>query len=279
MPGNLRSKHTALRATGSATASLTNNAGILCQRPECLPRLPASLVRATRCAIIAQASGRAKMGGRSFQPASGGTLRALTRYMVLAILCGIPGVSIGQTISGNKVFGRYRQFVWNDRHGLPQNSVKAIVQGPDGYLWFGTAEGAVRFDGVDFTTYGAKALKQEGDVVVALLEDPSGALWFGISADGLTRFKDGVFTAYPLPSASPGYVIERLFHDRAGNLWIGTRGGGLTPPRTGSPVKTSWPSRKTQTGIFGPGRAGAWRCGKVTASACTPGATASQTTW
>src|SRR5260370_12630404 len=167
------------------------------------------------------------MGVWFSQSASDGECVTVTLCISLAILCGIPGVSIGQTISGNKVFGRYRQFVWNDRHGLPQNSVKAIVQGPDGYLWFGTAEGAVRFDGVDFTTYGAKALKQEGDVVVALLEDPSGALWFGISADGLTRFKDGVFTAYPLPSASHGYVIERLFHDRAGTLWIGTSVGGL----------------------------------------------------
>jgi hypothetical protein len=34
--------------------------------------------------------------------------------------------------------------------GVPQNTVYAITQTHDGYLWVGTAGGLVRFDGVQF---------------------------------------------------------------------------------------------------------------------------------
>src|SRR5690349_5384409 len=40
---------------------------------------------------------------------------------------------------------------WETDQGLPENSATAMVQTSDGYLWFGTFKGLVRFDGVNFT--------------------------------------------------------------------------------------------------------------------------------
>ncbi|MEJ7700103.1 MAG: two-component regulator propeller domain-containing protein [Pyrinomonadaceae bacterium] len=37
--------------------------------------------------------------------------------------------------------------------GLPRNSVLSITQTSDGYLWFTTFGGLVRFDGVHFTVF------------------------------------------------------------------------------------------------------------------------------
>ncbi|HRZ80738.1 MAG TPA: two-component regulator propeller domain-containing protein, partial [bacterium] len=37
--------------------------------------------------------------------------------------------------------------VWDSNSGLPQNSIYAITQDSSGFMWFGTAEGLVRFDG------------------------------------------------------------------------------------------------------------------------------------
>src|SRR5262245_65587275 len=37
---------------------------------------------------------------------------------------------------------------WMTRDGLPQNSIEAILQTRDGYLWLATQEGPVRFAGV-----------------------------------------------------------------------------------------------------------------------------------
>src|SRR5947209_18185544 len=43
--------------------------------------------------------------------------------------------------------------VWTTEDGLPQNSVNAIIQTKDGYLWMGTQEGLVRFNGATFTIF------------------------------------------------------------------------------------------------------------------------------
>ena len=40
------------------------------------------------------------------------------------------------------------------KEGRPQSSVKAILQTSDGYLWFGTRLGLVRFDGMTLTVFG-----------------------------------------------------------------------------------------------------------------------------
>lgn len=40
---------------------------------------------------------------------------------------------------------------WTTQDGLPVNSVSSIVQSKKGYLWFGTEDGLVRFDGIRFT--------------------------------------------------------------------------------------------------------------------------------
>ena len=43
---------------------------------------------------------------------------------------------------------------WGTEAGLPQNTVNAIVQTRDGYLWLATRDGVARFDGVRFTVFG-----------------------------------------------------------------------------------------------------------------------------
>src|SRR5260370_42467846 len=40
---------------------------------------------------------------------------------------------------------------WTTVDGLPQNSVNAITQTPDGYIWVGTFGGMARFDGLRFS--------------------------------------------------------------------------------------------------------------------------------
>ena len=43
--------------------------------------------------------------------------------------------------------------VWTTSNGLPQDSVRAIAQTADGYLWFATTDGLARFDGINFTVF------------------------------------------------------------------------------------------------------------------------------
>src|SRR5688572_19685637 len=48
---------------------------------------------------------------------------------------------------------QYSIDTWTTADGLPQNSVTAMAQTTDGYLWLGTFNGLVRFDGTRFTVF------------------------------------------------------------------------------------------------------------------------------
>ncbi len=126
-----------------------------------------------------------------------------------------------------KAITQYGHDVWQTEQGLPQNSVQVIVQTRDGYLWLGTQEGLVRFDGVKFTIFDKRNTKQiQHNNIQALIEGRDGSLWIGTSG-GLLRFHSGRFTAYTAQEGLSHNSITALCEDRQGNLWIGTFGGGL----------------------------------------------------
>ena len=50
---------------------------------------------------------------------------------------------------------QYSYQQWDDRDGLPQNSVQAIATSKKGYLWLGTQLGIARYDGVRFKVFDA----------------------------------------------------------------------------------------------------------------------------
>lgn len=105
--------------------------------------------------------------------------------VLLGLLALTPAGLLAQTLSPHKVFGRYQQFVWQDQHGLPQNTVMAITRTRDGYLWLATLEGAVRFDGVRFTVFDSNNTTEiRIGLIRAMLEDRDGNLWFGTDGGG-----------------------------------------------------------------------------------------------
>ena len=85
----------------------------------------------------------------------------------------------------------YRITKWETEDGLPENSATAMVQTPDGYLWFGTLNGLVRFDGFKFTTFNPLNTPElPGGEIASLYLHPSGRMW--ISTDkGLASWQDG----------------------------------------------------------------------------------------
>ncbi len=97
-----------------------------------------------------------------------------------------------QSMSRNDVFGRYQQINWQERDGLPQNTVLAIATTRDGYLWMGTYEGAARFDGVRFTLFNPSNTTGIGNsFVTSLLERRDGDLWLATYGGGVSRLSGG----------------------------------------------------------------------------------------
>jgi ligand-binding sensor domain-containing protein/signal transduction histidine kinase len=111
---------------------------------------------------------------------------------------------------------------WQTDSGLPQNTVHAILQTGDGYLWFATEAGLVRFDSVSFTVFTHKSSPQlPGDLVYSLLEDSSGTLWIGTS-NGIARYRRGIFHAF---AETAGNTVWSFFQDRSGAIWAATSAG------------------------------------------------------
>jgi ligand-binding sensor domain-containing protein len=120
--------------------------------------------------------------------------------------------------------------------GLPQNSVRRILQDHFGYLWFGTEDGLARFDGYGFTVFRhdpQDSTSLSNSYITVLLEDRTGTLWIGTNGGGLNRFDraKGTFTHYKNNSTDSASLsdnnVRSLLEDRAGTMWVGTFGNGL----------------------------------------------------
>jgi len=103
------------------------------------------------------------------------------------------GAGWGRELSTNT--GDYTILNWQSEQGLPQISVTSIAQTPDGYLWVGTFNGLVRFDGVRFTVFDEGNTPTLGSSKIMQLQvDEQGALWIVTLAGGVVRMAAGQFT-------------------------------------------------------------------------------------
>src|SRR5262245_46358968 len=102
---------------------------------------------------------------------------------------------------------RYRVDQWTTVNGLPQNSVNAIAQTPDGNIWVGTFGGLARFDGLRFTAVErTDSTGHHVDRVLSLAAAPDGALWVG-TENGLLRYVGGTFRRFGAKDGLPDREI------------------------------------------------------------------------
>ena len=103
---------------------------------------------------------------------------------------------------------------WESEEGLPQNSITSIVQTRDGYLWFGTFRGLVRFDSEHFKVFDPVNTKElPGTAIVSLHYDQTGHLW--ISTDrGLVVLKEGIWTPIGLKEGWTGNYMRTFGENR-----------------------------------------------------------------
>jgi len=144
-----------------------------------------------------------------------------------ALLLGLPVSARSQTsapgLDPRKPITQYVHDVWQIDQGLPQNSVFAMAQTRDGYLWVGTEAGLARFDGVAFTTHNTtNAGGLPDNYVSALLSDRGDTLWAGTWIGGVARLAGDKSTAVP---GAAGSIVNCLYRDHAGTLWAGRAAG------------------------------------------------------
>lgn len=110
---------------------------------------------------------------------------------------------------------------WTARDGLGFGGIRAMTQTPDGFLWFGTARGLYRFDGVRAEPIGVDRLPRSG--VTALAVDSHGDLWIGLTDARIARMRRGEIVVFDIPTTGMKSFVLYIVPDPDGSIWATTR--------------------------------------------------------
>lgn len=110
--------------------------------------------------------------------------------------------------------------------GFPHAQVWDILQDRNGYIWFATAGGVAKYNGIEFTVY----TKDDGlisNVVRNIFQDEDGKLWL-CTEDGISVFDGKTFVNYTSDDGLGQGTIFEMTKDRNGNYWFVTSYGGIS---------------------------------------------------
>ncbi|MCI4670674.1 MAG: response regulator [Bacteroidia bacterium] len=146
-------------------------------------------------------------------------------------------VAFGLSLSTLPLFGQESLFFRHidDRKGLSQNSVYAIAQDGDGFMWFGTRNGLNRYDGYNMVVYevgrdSSHSGLIDNEIILLYYDKQIDRLWIS-SPKGLCwyepeneSFRNILFQRGKNDSLTQEYV-RNILRDSKGNLWAGTERG------------------------------------------------------
>ena len=151
------------------------------------------------------------------------------RRLVMLLFCLIRMVCTPHAagaLDTDKSLAQCRLDVWTTKDGLPPEAINAMAQTPDGYLWFATDAGLVRFDGVTFQIFNSRntpGLARSG--ITSLMVTRQGQLWLGTDGAGFGPFENNKFTPFQTGIKDETWsVVRSMLEARDGSFWIG--GGG-----------------------------------------------------
>ena len=126
------------------------------------------------------------------------------------------------------VFSQKLQFKnYTVADGLPQSQVHSILQDSQGYIWFATAGGACRYDGVTYKVFDSQSGLPKGSIVYDIYEDRRGRIWFALVSGGIAYYDPSLpegsqIKTFALKTDLP--EVGRVFcisEDPQGSLWFG----------------------------------------------------------
>jgi signal transduction histidine kinase/ligand-binding sensor domain-containing protein len=189
-------------------------------------------------------------------------MKRIDQFARLLIVVGM--LAVRPPVGAQQTSAQYSVASWGYKDGMPSTLIFAVAQTSDGFLWLGTDDGLVRFDGVRFTHWRpAMPNGQLPGPVRALDVSRDGALLFG-TGDGLVgSMHSGGLEATQLDSAVLSIQTAAdgsVWAATAGALWHLTAGTleHAEPPITLPGAWVSGPLQSgdgqewvsTQTGLF-----------------------------
>ena len=121
---------------------------------------------------------------------------------------------------------QYAHRIWGQEEGLFQPTIYSVAQTRDGFLWLGTQDSLIRFDGVHFREYAEGNSVLHGSLIRSLNEDTRGNLWVGSLGSGAVRIApDGRARQYSTKDGLPSNTVFCLVPAKDGSVWACTEKG------------------------------------------------------
>jgi len=120
-------------------------------------------------------------------------------------------------IDPNRAMSQYVRDHWGTEEGFPKGPLYTMAQTKDGYLWFGTESGLVRFDGLNFRLIQDPSGILPNAAVFGLIASDDGSLWILLQNQVLLRYSGGVFYR-PLEHEGPYGNISAISESNRGAL-------------------------------------------------------------
>jgi hypothetical protein len=150
------------------------------------------------------------------------------------LVCASPSELSSASNTVRRSSSSYIVDVKETEDGLPQNSVIAITQTRDGYLWLGTLNGLVRFDGTRFTVFDeSNTPGLNSGRIVLLFEDSQSNFWIGTETAGVVLIKEGRVKSLDIGLGRREGRLMAACEDPSGAVWLYTADGQLCRHRDG----------------------------------------------
>lgn len=152
--------------------------------------------------------------------------------VLLSLLILIVSCRIFPQINYNQLHSPDFETISNE-DGLPENTVTCILQDYLGYMWFGTQNGVVKYDGFSMEVFKPDAADDKsisGREISYLFVDKNKTLWIG-TLNGLNKYnrEDESFISYKYNCDNSNSIscdqVRTIYEDRSGRFWVGTRYG------------------------------------------------------
>jgi signal transduction histidine kinase/ligand-binding sensor domain-containing protein len=126
----------------------------------------------------------------------------------------LAAILLTSSTSHGQQLTQYAHTAWRVQEGVFDASPVSIAQTSDGFLWIGTLNGLIRFDGVHFESWNDRLHELHISSALSLLGSSDGSLWIGTSV-GLAKLHGGKLSAVTNGDARYNSLIE----DRKGRIW------------------------------------------------------------
>ena len=112
---------------------------------------------------------------------------------------------------GNSITATRSHRIWDHSSGFPGGHVYSMTQTADGYLWFGTGNGLVRYDGLRFEFIRrANSNDPSYGFVPSVFTDASGQLWAADDFTHLFRYEAGLLQGPVLDNGRHEYAVSAV---------------------------------------------------------------------